>query len=71
MNALLFEWLYSDRQHRLVLLHDAKKIERDLLTAPSPWLWRYRDLQDANQLKVISKWLCCCKDAAEIVAALN
>lgn len=71
MNDLLFEWLYSDRQHRLVLLHDTRRITLDIMSPPSPWVFRYQDLQDSGQLKVIPKWLCCCSGAAEILMALN
>lgn len=63
--------LYSDRRHRLVLLHDARRIEPDILTSPSPWLLRYHALQASDQLMVIPKWLCCCSGAAEILMALN
>ena len=71
MNDLLFELLYAARDHRLVVLHDGKQIDHDLLTPPSPWSFRYHDLKASGQLKVIPKWLCCCKDTSEIVAALD
>jgi hypothetical protein len=72
MNNLLFEWLDSASTNRLVLLHDGKKIENDLLMNPRcPWSFRYRELYASRQLRVIPKWLCCCKDASEIIAELS
>jgi hypothetical protein len=71
INDLLFEWLYSSPDHRLVLLHDRKRIEADLLNNPgSPWSFRYGELLKSGQLRVIPKWLCCCRDAAEIIDQL-
>lgn len=70
MNDLLFEWLYAAADNKLVILHDGKSIETNLLTPPSPWVFRYHDLQSSDKLRVIPKWLCCCKDASEIVDKL-
>ncbi len=71
MNDLLFEWLYSSPINRLVMLHDGKKIERDFLKGHTTWRFRYHELLESGQLKVIPKWLCCCSDASEIVAGIS
>jgi len=71
MNDLLFEWLYSARQNRLVLLHDKRRIDPDILSRPSPWRFRYQALQASRQLIIIPRWLCCCRGTAEIMAALD
>jgi hypothetical protein len=71
MNDLLFEWLYSSTHNRFIMLHDGKKIEGDLLRPPSPWPFRYHELLESGQLKVIPRWLCCCRDASAIVSALS
>jgi hypothetical protein len=72
MNDLLFQWLDSASDHRLVLLHDGKRIESDLLQDPRcPWSYRHRELVSSGNLKVIPKWLCDCKDASEIINELG
>jgi hypothetical protein len=71
MNNMLFQWLDSSSSNRVVLLHDGKNIEADLLQNHySPWSYRSRELLESRQLVIIPKWLCCCKDATEIISAL-
>lgn len=56
INGRLFEWLYSDRGNRILLLHEHPEISIKEKSKSAMW-HRYDGLIKDNQLILIKKWM--------------